>query len=278
MRLAAAERVQELPCKLWGVPLPRLQLFELEDLPWFPRTIRDFSTDYLRFVETLLRLHEPVAPLLQAKLKEAKTARCVDLCSGGGGPILAFHEALRSAGSDVKITLTDKYPNLVAFAHLTSSHTGNISYVAEPVDATSVPDELTGMRTMFNAFHHFPPAEARSILRSAVRAWQPIGIVEISERTPAMMLLVMFTPLFVWVVTPFLQPFRWRRLFWTYGLPAIPLMCWWDGMVSQWRCYRVAELLALTEGMEEFGWDAGRLPLRWGLGHATYLVGSPARR
>jgi hypothetical protein len=33
------------------VPLRRLQLFELEDLPWFPDTIRDLSTDYLHFMQ-----------------------------------------------------------------------------------------------------------------------------------------------------------------------------------------------------------------------------------
>lgn len=34
------------------MPLPRLQLFELEDLTWFPHTIRDLATDYLHFMET----------------------------------------------------------------------------------------------------------------------------------------------------------------------------------------------------------------------------------
>jgi hypothetical protein len=33
------------------VRLPRLQLFELEDLAWFPRTIRNLATDYLQFMQ-----------------------------------------------------------------------------------------------------------------------------------------------------------------------------------------------------------------------------------
>ena len=36
--------------------LPRLQLFELEDLPWFPRPIRDLATDYLRLMEVRFEL------------------------------------------------------------------------------------------------------------------------------------------------------------------------------------------------------------------------------
>ena len=42
------------------VVLPRLQLFELEDFPWFPRAIRDLATDYLHFMETRFNLHQPV--------------------------------------------------------------------------------------------------------------------------------------------------------------------------------------------------------------------------
>ncbi len=38
-----------------SMPLPRLQLFELEDLTSFPHTIRDLATDYLHFMETPLR-------------------------------------------------------------------------------------------------------------------------------------------------------------------------------------------------------------------------------
>ena len=48
-----------------GMPLPRLRLFELEDLAWFPSLIRDLATDYLRFMEMRLDLHKPVAPLLE---------------------------------------------------------------------------------------------------------------------------------------------------------------------------------------------------------------------
>jgi hypothetical protein len=47
----------------------------------------------------------------------------------------------------------------------------------------SVPGTLTGLRSVFNAFHHFNPREARAVLESAVQAWQPIGIFEIPERS-----------------------------------------------------------------------------------------------
>jgi hypothetical protein len=51
--------------------------------------------------------------------------------------------------------------------------------------------------------------------------------------------------LFVWVFTPFMRPFLWKRLLFTYPLPCVPMICLWDGFVSQLRAYTPDELRAL---------------------------------
>jgi hypothetical protein len=257
------------------MPLPRAQLFELEDLPWFPPAIRDLATDYLHFMETRFALHKPVVPLLLDALEESNMARVVDLCSGGGGPVLAVYEALVAGGITVPFTLTDKYPNLGAFRRLSALHPTGISYIADSVDATKVPRNLVGLRTMFNSFHHFAPAPAHAVLKCAVEARQPIGIFEIPERALAAMIPFFFTPLFVAMASPFIRPFQWRRLLWTYVLPLVPLTCWWDGLVSQCRAYTVAEMLELTRGLDDYDWEAARVRIRATPGHLTYLLGIP---
>ena len=210
------------------MPLPRLQLFELEDMTWFPHTLRDLATDYLHFMETRFALHKPVVPLLRAMLENSRTSCVVDLCSGGGGPVLAIYEELAADEIHVHFTLTDKFPNTPAFQRLSSQYPSDIQYIAGPVDATNVPKNLIGLRTMFNAFHHFGPRSARLVLESAVQARQPIGIFEIPERSLLMMVPFLFTPIFVALATLFIRPFRWKRLLWTYVIPLIPLTCWWD--------------------------------------------------
>lgn len=257
------------------MPLPRFQLFELEDLPWFPLAIRDLATDYLHFIETRFHLHKPVVTLLRRALQQSKLARVVDLCSGGGGPVLALYEDLLADGVAVDFTLTDKYPNLTAFRRLARLHPSGIAYVADSVDATKVPRELMGFRTMFNSFHHFGPAAGRAVLQCAVEARQPIGIFEIPERSVATMIPLLFTPLFVAVATPFIRPFQWRRLLWTYVLPLAPLTCLWDGLVSQLRAYTVSELNGLTRGLADYDWEADRIPIGATPGHLTYLLGIP---
>ena len=67
-------------------------------------------------------------------------------------------------------------------------------------------------------------------------------------------------PILVLVVTPFIRPFRWPRLLFTYPLPLVPLTCLWDGFVSQLRAYTPDELknLATTLGDAGYQWNAGR--------------------
>ena len=259
------------------MPLPRFDLFELEDLPWFPVAIRDLATDYLRFMETRFELHRPVLPLLRDALEQSATTAVVDLCSGAGGPVVALYEALIRDGVAIRFILTDKYPNLAAFREVAAKHAPGISYVADSVDASAVPQELSGLRTMFNAFHHFSPPAARRVLQCAVVARQPIGIFEIPERTVPTIVPLLLTPLFVALATPFIRPFRWRRLLWTYLLPLVPLTCWWDGVVSQLRAYTVSELEVLAHGFGDIGyeWKAGRVPIGHTPVHLTYLVGIP---
>jgi hypothetical protein len=149
--------------------------------------------------------------------------------------------------------------------------------VRTPVDARAVPRELIGLRTLFNGFHHFKPEDARAILLDAANARQPIAIFEASRRTFKTILPVLLMPLFVWVFTPMMRPFSWKRLLFTYPLPCVPLICLWDGLVSQLRAYTADELLALGRPAgDTMNWQAGYTPLIAGPGLLTYLIGWPA--
>ena len=54
-----------------------------------------------------------------------------------------------------------------------------------------------------------------------------------------------------------------------------PLTCWWDGLVSACRAYTVAEMLAMTQGFDDYKWKADRIGVRGNAGHLTYLLGIP---
>jgi hypothetical protein len=252
----------------------RHHLFELEDQAWFPATIRDLATDYLQFIQTRFRIDRAMTPLVRRVLETTGTTRIIDLCSGGSGPLLLMVKDLAAAGISVKATLTDLYPNAPAFDQIAAESGGLIDFEPLPVDARQVPPHLAGLRTIFNGFHHLRPSDARAVLHAAAAARQPLAIFEVSERS-LRTLPVVLTPLFVWLVTPFMRPFLWQRLLWTYLLPLVPLTCLWDGMVSQLRAYTLGELRQMCEGSAPMTWEAGKIPIAKGGGRLTYLIGFP---
>ena len=252
----------------------RIELFEFEDLPWLPTAWRNLQTDFLRQMSTALHLYEPVVPLIDSALARSASRRVVDLCSGAAGP----WEQLLKRGWEVAVTLTDRYPNVEAFTRMKKLGAGRIDYRADPVDARQVPAELAGMRVMFNGFHHFRPEHARNILADAAARRIPIGIFEIAELTfPKLLAVLVGVPLLALLLTPFIQPFRFSRLLWTYCLPVVPACLLWDGLASLLRAYTPAQLAELADaaGSDGYRWETGRIAPPFPGVAITYLIGQP---
>jgi hypothetical protein len=259
--------------------MKRLQLIEIHDQEWCPRAIRDAVTDYLQFVIAKMKGYAPVVPVLAAALQRTATRQVLDLCSGAGGPWFWLQPVLAKRGLDVSVCLTDKYPNPDALGAPSDLNLGHqvIRYLPEPVDVTGVPDELAGFRTLFSAFHHFRPEQARAILSDAMRKHQGIAVFEGTYHSAPAMFLMLLVPLMVLLVTPFIRPFRWSRLLWTYLVPVVPLVSLFDGLVSCLRTYSVPELRALTEGLDTrtYQWEIGEVRSMAGPIPITYLIGVP---
>ncbi len=255
----------------------RRQLLEIEDQPWCPRVVRDGGTDWLGFMANLTRAFDVVAPKLRSAMERTRTTNIVDLCSGGGGPWLTLERALAASGP-VHVELSDLFPNIEALKSLHDRSNGRCGFRREPVDATDVPAELDGVRTMFNCFHHFRPELGRAILADAVRKRRAIAIFEGVDRRALPIAGMPLQAAMVLLLTPFVRPFRWSRILLTYALPLIPALVLFDGTVSMLRIYlpdELRELVASVEGNETFDWDIGRLPIpRMPIG-ITYLVGTP---
>jgi hypothetical protein len=253
----------------------RVHLLEIEDQPWCPRAVRDGVTDFLRHMGDAGRVYAPAAPVLAAALRRLAATRVVDLAGGAGGAWRSLLPALAEHGATPRVRLTDRHPNVAAFARVARDTQGAVVGWPHAVDATAVPAELTGFRTMFAALHHFRPADVRAVLRDATARREGFAAFEPMHRDLRTILLTCLTPLAVLLVTPWLRPFRWSRLFWTYVVPAIPFVVLVDGVVSCLRTYTPADLRAMADGVEAHGytWDAGEV----GAGPipVTYLIGLP---
>jgi hypothetical protein len=236
----------------------RVHLFEFTDLAWYPQTFRDIQTDYLQFVATLGMGHQNLVPLFKKALQSVGTTKIVDLCSGGSGPWVRLREQLQQVGLDIEIKLTDKYPNPAAVRKWAADSNQGIEYLAEPVDAANVPAQLTGMRTLFEGFHHFKPEQAQSILQDAVDKRVAIGIFEASLKPPLGFIFLILSPLMTLLgfllLTPFIKPRTLSRFLWTYLLPIVPLATCWDGVISLLRVYSLEQLQELTRPLQREGY------------------------
>jgi hypothetical protein len=258
---------------------------ELHEQSWCPAAIRNGVTDCLHAVANLARQFQNVAPKLQHALDQTGAPCVVDLCSGGGGPWLNLYWRVRQrSGQPMPIVLTDLYPNVQAMRAAAQRSGQQICYIAAPVDATCMPEALVGFRTLFTAFHHFAPVQAQAILQDAIDHEQGIAIFEQTHRNAAALIMMLTLPWLALLVAPWIRPFRLSRLFWTYILPAIPLILCIDGMVSCLRTYSPDEMATLIAGLKPspkgstYVWESGRVRSPVSPLGVTYLIGYPDKK
>ncbi len=258
--------------------IPRFQLFEFQDLAWLPRVWHELLTDIDGFFAYFVRPYGALDGRLRAALQRTGARAVVDLCSGTGWTSwTALRELPDGDGGSLPVQLTDQHPRPGAWRRVKRRWGGPVGLVERPVDAAQVPAELDGFRTLFTAFHHFDRDQARAVLRDAATRGRGIAVFEYTERSvPIWGPAVLLMPVFLWAFSPFIHPFRWTRLLWTYVIPVVPLLATWDALASCLRSYDPDELLALAEGIggDGYTWESGRVRSR-GLLRATFLIGTP---
>jgi hypothetical protein len=183
-------------------------------------------------------------------------------------------EELKKLGYEATAKLTDLYPNP------NSALRPQISWESKPVDATHVSPEINGVRTMFSAFHHFRPVAAKAILKDAFDRRCAICIFESATGTLLGTFTALLIPINVLVLMPSARPFRWGYLLFTYLIPLLPLVIFWDGLISMLRIYSSGEMKKLTADMHapDYAWEISRIKMRSVPGGLPYLVGRPILR
>jgi hypothetical protein len=258
--------------------MKRIHLFEIHEQPWCPSVIRDGVTSFLSYSESMGNYYGGATERIKEAMRNAGTQTVIDLGSGSGGPWPKIYPEVRSiVEGGMNVVLTDKFPNESATKRLDEGTDFGIRYHKHAVDIREVPVELDGFRTIFTAFHHFPPRDARAILEDAVSKGQGIGIFEFTGRQLLTLFLMLLAPLNVLLLTPFIRPFRWGRILWTYLIPVIPFVVFFDGLVSCMRTYSPAEmreLVSATSG-SDYEWDIGQYLIPFVFMTVTYTIGYP---
>jgi hypothetical protein len=261
--------------------LPRVHAFELNDSEWAPDFVRDTVVESLsrtlRWGRVLSDLVRPFRRFLAA----SGASEVLDLCAGAAGPATILASEMRRAGDQPpRFWMTDLFPRVDAWEAARAEHPGDIDFIAEPVDATRIPDELGKgrARTIINAFHHFPPEVARALLADAVRGSAGIFVSEAFDRNPLRFLPLAPAGIAALAANPLLA--RRRRLAkaaFTYLTPFALGTAVWDGVVSTLRVYSEDELREMVAPLgDAFEWEHGTYRFA-PFGRGTYFFGVPRR-
>ncbi|SER97608.1 hypothetical protein SAMN05216188_118175 [Lentzea xinjiangensis] len=266
--------------------IPRIGFVELHDLDRTPAVLRTLHTESIVTIYRLTDAAREYSRPLALALRSGADHRIVDLCSGSGGPLPLVQRRLHREGVHTRVTLTDLVPNVLAFRRAADRNRRrlpgsccSLDHVTSSVDATDC--RLEGTRTIYGAFHHFPPPLAARILQNAVDTRQPIVVVDTKRSLPYVLLFPFFLMLAVLLAAPFQRnplPRYLLRLALTYVVPVLPFMMFFDSVVSFLRMYGRGELRRLVDGLagtESFTWTIGVEP---GFTGAQYLIGIPRPR
>lgn len=252
----------------------RKHLFEFNDSSIIPLFLRQSITEILGKTVSRGAIYAPALPLFKDFCKQTQCSAVLDLCSGSGQASALFIDSLgEQQAADMQFYLSD----LIPFDSTASGQSAaKVTKIEHPVDACAVDGTPTHQaRMMIAAFHHFKPPQARQILLDAVKANTAVFIVEPFPRR-----LRCTLPFFVYSFIPgALNPLSsknhrgWKAVF-TYLLPIIPLLGWWDTIISALRMYTEQEYLTMVAGAPDYQWRYQQLPNPLG-GAITVFTGIP---
>ncbi|MCU0334912.1 MAG: hypothetical protein MUF62_07645 [Chitinophagaceae bacterium] len=200
-----------------------MRSLELEDQSWFPPLLRFYQMEYLSWLAARFGLYAPLTNAMQYLLQCHPSEQWTDCCSGAAGPVASLiEEGIEPRG----LILADQYPQLPSELLLVP-----FDLVHYRLPADSIPGE--GLVTMFNAFHHFAADVQQQWLQQAAAQQRPLLVAEITRPTLLSWLAVTLAgTLGVLLFTPFIQPFSFKRLLFTYLLPINIISITWDGWMS----------------------------------------------
>ena len=258
--------------------MKRIDLPEIEDQPWCPGWLRWVLTAYLKEAIRASGAYDASAPSLSELIASSSTPKIVDLCSGGGGPWPELLDRIDLRfDQTATVTLTDLYPEP---GNRPGTDDDRVSFHPAPVAADAVPADLSGIRTMFTALHHFNPPEVERILGAAQRDGVGFAAFEATHRSLKGLLVTLLIPLLVLLLIPRVRPVRWFSLVLTYLIPIVPIAVWWDGFASTLRTYREREIREMIERLPVSGYTWAVAEVRTGKGPLPMLqiIGRPNRR
>lgn len=240
-----------------------MHLFEFNDMPWLPESIRATVRDVCEACNSGFRsFNHLVARRALARARECGAETIVEL-GAGTAPITR----LLAADPDSRgLTLVpcDLLPDADAYGRLAAAHPDQVRPALESVDYTRPGHWGRGaLAVLVGTFHHIHPRDRGRTLAALSESADHVMVCEPLRNTPLSMALTLtaVVPALLLPLTYLHRPGRLRRVLWCWVVPVVPLIFVWDGLVSclrQWSPARWRrELAAMTTATRQPRIDHG---------------------
>jgi hypothetical protein len=195
---------------------------ELEDYDWFPKILRRYQMEIIGTMVVRFGVYKKFISTLHNIAHKTNNTAVNDLCSGSGLPSLYCSKKL----NHLQFNLSDKHPQ-----PFTNQH--NICYNTNNVDILTLQPQRNGLYTMYNAWHHFTVAEQQNIMNAFIQNNATLCIVEIVQpRLLSLLQVMLASTIGTLLIVPFIKPFSFTRLLFTYVLPINIITVFVDGVLS----------------------------------------------
>jgi hypothetical protein len=245
-------------------------LKELEDYKWFPATLRRWQMDYIGNISKWLNLYKPLLPVIECMLKRNEVELLQDTCSGNGFAAMYVKDHLKIK---LHLLLSDKYPDS-GFENLPG-----IEYALHPLDLLALKPVEKVLYTMFNAFHHFTDIQQAQIYNKMADNNCPFLFVEILEPGFINLCKIIFTTTILQLLlVPFVKPFSWLRLLFTYIIPLNLFTICWDGIISVLKSKPVMKYEEQFKNLATGSFTVTVNKISNWKGNIIYIKGEPANQ
>lgn len=212
---------------------------------WFPQHLKQLIDEFLTWFASKVRATHPFLPVIYQGLEHSSVKQINNLDLAIGAGIKAVTPLL-----DKNIRVNNMQPG-------------------------SFNVNQNGLYTFINCFHLLSAPQALNYLQAITEKGYPIVVVEGNNDNWWQAIgMTVFVPLTVLLASPFVKPFRWTRLLFTYLIPVLPLIIVFDGVMALFRLYNPSDLTELTQELTEYEWTSGKAANGRG-GKIIFLKGFP---
>ncbi len=143
-----------------------------------------------------------------------------------------------------KIVCSDLFPDRPRLERLRHAYGANrLDFVETSVSALEPHPELPAARSICSALHHFSPNTARKIVESSLSPRGGLFILEPFTRDWHHLFVFVAIGPWIYMAAPFLAPrFSLTTFLLCTVFPIVPLMIYWDGLVSVMRVHTPEEI------------------------------------